>query len=120
MHQVGAGQELIGREDAIQILPLDTHEAGQTGSRTDKHGIESLAVEKVVDSHGAPYDHICLYFHSETAHILYLTGHDILLGETELGDAVDKHSPYLMKRLEDLHFIAETCQVGGAGQTGRT
>ena len=46
VHEVGTCEELVGRDYSVQVLALDAHKARQTGTRTDKDGIEALLVEQ--------------------------------------------------------------------------
>ena len=98
----------------------DAHELGQTGSRADEHGLEALLVEEVVDSDGTAHYHVGLNFNTQAADILHLVLHYLLLGQTELGDAILQHASGLVQHLEDGDVIAPASQVRGTGQTGRT
>ena len=78
------------------------------------------APEPIIHCDGPSHHHVCLYFHSEAAHILHLVLHYLLLGQTELGDAVLQHASGLVQHLEDGDVVAPAGQVRGTGQTGRT
>ena len=120
VHEVGARQHLVGREDAVEVFTLDAHEAGEPGAGADEDGVVAFAVEQLVDAQCAAHDDIGLYLHAEAAHGLYLFGDNLILGKAELRYAVDKHAANLVERLEYFHLIAELGEVGGAGQSGRT
>ncbi len=119
-HQVGAGQEFVGRDHAVEVLARNTHETGQSGARTDENGVESLLVEQGVDRQGAADDDVGLDGYAQPAQGVDLALHDPRLRQTELGNAVDQHAAHLVQRLEDVHLVARLSQVAGAGQTGRT
>ena len=42
-HQVDAGEVLVGRVDALEVLAGDVHEHGQAGADGDEDGVEVLA-----------------------------------------------------------------------------
>ena len=119
LHQVVAGQELVGGEDAVGVLARDAHEAGQAGAGADEHGLEAFLVHQGVDGDGPADDHVQFDLDAEGLDGLDLGGHDLVLRKTELGDAVLEHAARTVQRLEDGHVIAELRKVRGAGQAGR-
>ncbi len=119
VHEVRTREELVGRDHAVEVLARNAHEARQTGARTDEHGVVTLAVQQIVHGHRASHDHVGLDLHAQGLHGLDLAGHDPLLGQAELGDAVYEHAAHLVQRLEDLHLVAHLRQVARAGQAAR-
>ena len=118
LHQVGAGQELIGRVHALQALAGDVHEAGQTGAGTYEHSLVAVFAHQLVNGQHLADDHVALKIH---AHLLQAV--DLLLddglGQTELGDAVHQHTACNVQSFVNGHLVAQLCQITGGGQTGR-
>ena len=118
LHQVGAGQELVGRVHALQALAGDAHEAGQTGTGANEHGLVAVLVHQLVDGQHLANDHVALKIHAHLLQAVDLLLHDGL-GQTELGDAVHQHAAGHMQGLVDGDLIAQLGQVACGGQTGR-
>lgn len=114
-----AREEFVGRNHAVEVLARDAHEAGQPGTRADEHGGVALFVQQRVDGHGAADDDVGLDLYAQFFDLGDFACHDALLGQPELGDAVDQYAARLVQRLEDLDFIAQFRKVARAGQPGR-
>ena len=118
LHQVGAGQELVGRVHALQALAGNAHEAGQTGTGAHEYGLVAVLAHELVDGQHLADDHVALEI---DAHLLQAV--DLLLddglGQTELGDAVHQHAAGHMQSLIDGDLVAQLGQVACSGQTGR-
>ena len=117
LHQVDAGQVLVGGVHANQGLAGDLHEHGQARAGADEDGLEAVLLEQLGDGEHLADDHIQLNLH---AHLLQLLHFPLnhRLGQTELGDAVAQHASGHMEGLKDGDLIAETGQLAGAGQAG--
>ena len=118
LHQVGAGEELVGGVDALQALARDAHEAGQAGTGTHEDGLITVLTHQLVDGEHLADDHIALEI---DAHLLEAV--DLLLddglGQTELGDAVHQHAACDVQGFVDRDLIAQLGEVACGGQTGR-
>ena len=117
VHEVGAGEHLIGREDTVEVLAGYVHEAGKPCSRADEHGVEALFIHEGVYGESAPHHYVCLDLHAELLHACHLSGHYALLGETEFRNAVYEHASSLVEGFEDCHVVAEASKVAGAGES---
>ena len=117
LHQVDAGQVLIGRVNAVVVLARYAHEGGQTGARADKNGLVAVG-KQIVDGLGAADNEVQHEFNAQL-----LQGVDLLLddrlGQTELGDTVHQNAARGVQRLEDGDLIAHAGQIARAGQAGR-
>jgi len=118
LHQVGAGQKLVGRVDALQALAGDAHEAGQTGTGAYEHGLVAVLVHQLVDGEHLANDHIALKINAHLLQAVDLLLHDGL-GQTELRDAVHQHAAGHMQGLVNGDLIAKLCQIACGGQAGR-
>ena len=106
LHQVDAGQELVGGVDALQVLAGDVHEHGQTGAGADEHGLEAVLLHQLVNGHGACRPR-CWSPRSRPWPSGPSTSFcDDGLGQTELGNAVHQHAAGQMQRLEHRDLIA--------------
>ena len=118
LHQVGAGQELVGGVHTLQALAGDAHEAGQTGTGTHEDSLIAVLAHQLVDGQDLADDHVALEVH---AHLLQAV--DLLLddglGQTELRNAVHQHTACHMQGLVHSDLVAQLCQVACGGQTGR-
>ena len=117
LHQVHAGEELVCGVHAQQILAGDVQKLGQTSAGADEHGLIAV-LEQLVHGQGLADDHVVLDHDAHGLQVFDLGGHD-LLGETELGDAVDQNAAGLVESLKNGHFIAHLAQVASAGQARR-
>ena len=117
LHQVGAGEQLVGGIDAHQVLAGDVQELGQACAGANEDGLVAL-LKELVDGDGLAHNDIVLDLHAQGLQILDLSSHD-LLGQTELGDAVDQHAAGLVEGLKNGYVIAHFAHVAGAGQAGR-
>ena len=59
-HQVDAGQVLVGRVDALEVLAGDAQEDRQAGPVGDEDGVEALLVHQFVDGVGLADDHVAV------------------------------------------------------------
>ena len=117
LHQVDAGEELVGGVHTLEVLAGDVHEHGQARAGTDEHGLEALLLHELVDGDGPTDDHVCLDLHAqrlEPVHFLLDNG----LGQTELGDAVHQHAAGQMQGLVHGDLVSLPGQVAGTGQAG--
>ena len=60
LHQIGAGEELVGGVDALQALARDAHEAGQAGTGTHEDGLVAVLTHQLVDGEHLADDPIAL------------------------------------------------------------
>ena len=118
LHQVDAGEELVGGVDALEALARDAHEAGQAGAGADEHGLEAHVVEQLVDGQHLADDHVRLDVHAEGAEVVDLAVDD-RLRQTELRNAVAEHAAGDVQRLVDRDLVAHARQIARAGQAGR-
>ena len=117
VHQIGARQELVGRDHTVQILALDAHEARKTRTRPDEDGIKALVLQQGIDRDGAADDDVGLELHAQPAQRRDLARHDLILRQAELGNTVNQHAAHLVQRLEYRHIVPHLCQIARAGQT---
>ena len=118
LHEVGAGENLVGGVDAEEVFARDVQELGQAGTGTDVDSLKTvfkelvngfaLADDGVVDDFDAHGNEI-VDFHL-----------DDLLGETELGDAVNQHAAAFVEGFEDGDIITHFAKIACAGQPGGT
>ena len=97
-HQVDPGEVLVGGVDALEVLARDVHEHRQAGADGDEDGVEPLPQlgqgERLAD------DRVRLDLDAQLLQPVDL-GLDDVLGQAELGDAVDEHAAGGVERLED-------------------
>ena len=117
LHQVDAGQVLVGGVHAQQALAGDAQEPGQTGTGAQEHGLEALVGEQLVHGDGPADDGVGDHLHAQSLQPRHFPGHDGL-GQTELGDAVNQHAAGLVEQLVNGDVVAHAGQVARAGQTG--
>ena len=104
LHQVDAGQELVGGVNALQVLAGDVHEHGQARAGAHEHGLEAVLLHQLVDGDGAAHHGVGLHLHAhglQAVHFLL----DDALGQTELGDAVNQHAAGQVQGLEHSDLI---------------
>ena len=119
LHEVVAGKELIGGEYAAEVLTGYVHELGKTGAAADEHGLEALGVHQGVNRNGLSYNDIGLYLDAELANFVNFVLEDLVLWETEFGDAVFQYAAGLVKGLENRHVVAPFGKVGSACESCR-
>ena len=119
-HQVSTGQKLVCRNNAVQVLALDTHKTWKTSSRADKDSRETLLVQQRIDGNSTTYDNIRLKLYAQTTHIVNLTSNNLLLRQTELWNTIHQHSAQLVQSLEYRNLITHLRQVAGTSQARRT
>ena len=118
-HQIGTGQELIGREYAESLLTRNVHEAGKSCTRADKDSIKAFLVHQILNRGGVSDNTVGLDGNTESLYILDFLGNNTLLRKTELRNSIDKYAAGLVKRLKNANLIAKLCQISCAGKTGR-
>ena len=118
LHQVGAGQELVGGVHTLQALAGDAHEAGQTGTGANEHGLVAVLAHQLVDGQHLADDHVALEIDAHLPEAVDLLLDDGL-GQTELGDAVHQHAASHVQGLVDCDLVAQLGQITGSGQAGR-
>ena len=99
LHQVGAGEELVGGVNAQQVLAGDALEVGQARAGAHEHGVEALFLEELVHGDALADDHVGDDLHAQSFHGGDFSA-DQILGQTEFGDAVDQHAAGGMQGLE--------------------
>ena len=119
LHQVDAGQELVGGVYAAEVLAGNVHEHRQARAGADEHGLEAVLAHQLVDGHDAADDHVRLDLDAERLEAVDLLLHDGL-GQTELRDAVDQHAAGEVQRLEHGDVVALLGEVARAGQAAGT
>ena len=117
VHEIGAGEELVGGEDTAQRLAWNAHEFGQAGTAGDVYGLEPVAVEKVVYRQALAHNDVGLDFYTQTAQVVDFGFYHLLFGQTELGDAVNEHTSCMVEGFEDGDTVAFLGQVAGTGQS---
>lgn len=115
-HEVDAGEIFVARHDSDVVFSGYAHEARKSGSRGNKDAFVSECVEVVIGENLA-YDAILDKPYSESAQTVNLSL-DHAVGESELGDAILKHSAYLVKSLVDGNVIAALDHIAGKGESG--
>ena len=116
VHEVGARQQLVGADDADEGLALDAHELGQAGAGGYVDGVVLHLAEELVDGDALADDDVGAYLDAQTAQVLDLGFHHLLLGQAEFGDAVDEHAAGMVQRLKDGDLVAVLGEVAGAGE----
>lgn len=114
LHEIDTSEIFIGGVDPTERLAGDTHKHGQARARTHKYGLVALFKE-FVDGDGLADDGIQPQLHAHIQNALHLMA-DNLLGQPELGNAVDQYATGGVEGLEDRDGIAQLAQVGGAGE----
>src|SRR5574344_1397053 len=117
LHEVGAGEVLVGAEDADEVLALDAHELGKAGAGADEDGVETVLLHEVLELAGAADDEVGLDLDAEILESVDLVLHDGLR-KAELGDAVDEDAAALVEGLEESHGMSGLGAVGRAGDRG--
>ncbi len=116
LHEVHAGEVLVGKEHVGEVLAGHVEELGQAGAGGHVNGIEALLKQLLGVGDVANYSVVLkLDAHRLKAIDLAL---DNGLGQTELGDAVDQHAAAGEERLEDGDVKAVAGQLAGAGDAG--
>ena len=117
LHQVHAGEELVGGVDAVQVLARDVEELRQARSGRDEDGVVALLLHQLVDRDAASDDHVRLEADAHLLQVADFPAHDVLR-EPKLGDAVDEHAADLVERLEHGDVVALLHQVAGGSERG--
>ena len=126
VHEVDAGEELVGGEHAAVAQTGDVLELRQAGARADEHGLVLVVAEEVVGVLAEQLVDAHALADGRVAHDVDAHGHELVdlllhdgLRQTELGDAVSQHAAGLVEVLIDGHVVAELGQVARAGEAGR-
>ncbi len=98
-HQIAAGQVLVGRVDAVEVLAGDLEEPGQPGAGADEDGVERPRSRAQSTVRVLPTTIVEPQLDAQALHVLDLAPHD-RLGQPELGDAVGQHAARLVQGLE--------------------
>ena len=117
VHEVGAGEVLVGAVHAGQVLARNLEEAGETGAHSEVQGVKALLIEELVGVEQAAGDGVVLEVHAELLQAVDLALDD-LLGQAELGDAVGQHAAASEEGLEHGDVEALTGELAGAGDAG--
>src|SRR5450759_2833944 len=115
-HEVHAGQVFVGRVDALEVLAGDVHEDRQARAYGHEDGVELLAqlrqgVRLADDLVGPDLDAVV----DQPVHFLL----DDVLGQAELGDAVDQDATGRVEGFEDRDLVAALGQLAGRSESGR-
>ena len=117
LHEVHAGEVLVGEEDVRQVLAGDVEELRQARARGDVDGVEAL-LEELVGVGDVAHDRVVLELDAHLFQAVDLALDD-RLRQTELGDAVDEHAAAGEEGLEDGDVKAVAGELAGAGDAGR-
>ena len=117
LHQIDAGEELVGGVYAPVVDAGDVHEHGQPRTGADEHGLETLLVHQFVNGDGAAHHGVRGDGDAQGFQAVHLFLDDGL-GQTELGNTVHQHAAGQVQRLEHGDLISLPGQVPGAGQSG--
>ena len=118
-HQIDAGQEFVGGQNALVVHAGDVHEHGQSRAGADEHGLKALLFHQFVDCNRSAHHGVCGDRNAQSFQAVYFLL-DNRLGQTEFRNAVYQHAARLMERLKNRHIIAQPCQIPGTGKSCRT
>jgi hypothetical protein len=116
-HQVDAGQVLVGRVDALEVLAGDVHEDRQAGADGHEDRVELLA--QLGQGVGLADDRVRLDLDAVGDQAVDFLLDDVL-GQAELGDAVDQDAAGGVEGLEDRDLVAALGQLAGGREAGRS
>lgn len=111
LHQIDAGQKLVGGQNAVQVLALDAHKHRKSRARADKDRVvrvDKLLYGDRLAGHAVKLDMYALLFE------LIDFGGDETLGQTEFGYTVHEHAARTVERLVHGDFHAGRRQFAGA------
>ena len=109
LHEVGAGEILVRRIDAAQVLAGDVHEDRRAGADPEEDRVEPLR-EELVYRLEPPDDGVRFDLHAQFLEIVDLRLHD-RLRQSKLRYSVNKDAARLVQGLEDRHVITEIDQI---------
>ena len=118
LHEVHAGEVLVGAEDAGEVLARDVEEAGKARAHAQEHGVKALLLEELLGVGDAAHDAVVLELDAQVLEAVDLALDDGL-GQTELGDAVGQHAAAGEEGLEHRDVVAVLGKLAGAGDAGR-
>ena len=116
LHQVDAGQELVGRVNAAEVFTGDVHEHRQACAGADEHSLEAILAHQLIDGNDAADDHVRFDLDAQRLQAVDFLLHDGL-GKTELGDTVHQHAAGEVERFKNGDVVALLGKVARAGET---
>ena len=118
LHQVDAGQKLVGRHDVEQVLAGHVHEARQAGAGADKN-LPEAGLLQIAEGGGLADNEVLDELAAEG---LDLRDHvvDQFVGQAELGNAVTQHATKGVEGFEDSDREALGGQQIGVDEAGGT
>ena len=78
------------------MLARNVEEAWESGTRSDEDGVETFLMHELVDRDGLADYNVSFEDHTAATEDIDFVMNN-LLGKTELGNAVDQHSPELVE-----------------------
>ena len=114
LHEVHAGEKLVGGVNAEQVLTGDVQELGQTCAGADEHCLEAV-LEQLIDGLGLADDGVVYDLDAHCLEVIDLGG-NYLLGQTELRNTVNKNAAGLVEGLKNGYVIAHLAQISCAGE----
>ncbi|MPM60295.1 hypothetical protein SDC9_107146 [bioreactor metagenome] len=114
LHQVAAGQVLVGRENTYVVLPLNPHELGKAGTRTYEYCIKAITIHQIADLTGLAHQIVALDLNAHLHQIVQLMLHD-LLGKTEFRNSVDQYATCFVQGFEHHYLMPFPAQVSCSG-----
>src|SRR5436190_2120720 len=118
VHQVAARQPFVRREDAIERLAGDPHEARVARAGADEDGVKAHLAEHLLEGEQAPDERVALEPDAEARELPDLDVDDAV-GQAEVGDAVLQDAAGLVERLVHEDLAAGLGHVGGARHSRR-
>ena len=117
LHQVDAGQILVGGIHALEALARNPHEARQTRAGGDIDGFVAH-FKQLVDGEHLADDHVRFDIHAHGFQAVDFLLHDGLR-QAEFRNAVHQHAARQMQRLVNRDLIAQLRQIARRRQAGR-
>ena len=114
LHEVRAGEVLVGAEDAREVLAVDAHELRQARARAHEDGVKAVLREEVRNLARTADAVVRLDLHADLLKTLDLVLDD-RLRETELRNAVDQDAAALVEGLEHRDLVTGLGAVRRAG-----
>ncbi len=119
VHQVAAGEQLVGGEHAVQRLAGNAREARIARAGADEHRMKAHLVDHLLDGEQATDQRVALEAHAELLELADL-GVDDRVRQAEIRNAVLEHAAGLVEGLVDGDLAAGLGHVGCAGHAGRS
>ena len=117
-HQVAAGQEFVGREDAVQGIAGDAQGGRVTGTDTDEDGVKTHFGNHLFEGKEASDQRIAFELDAQLDELVDF-GIDHRVGQAEIRDAVFQHAAGLVEGLEHGNFAAGLGHIRRAGHACR-